>query len=424
MSQTGTAGRAGIQHTDPYDVELVREDFPILKQKMRGKRFVYLDNAATSLKPQSVIDAEIGYYTTMGSNIHRGVYEFSERATLAYDATRQSVRHFINAPEDGHVVFTKGATEGINMVASGWGRRQLRAGDEIVTTEMEHHADLVPWQELAREKELVLKFLPTDPETGVIRLEEVEHTITDRTKLVAVTAMSNVTGYMPPVREIAKIAHARGAVVLVDGAQYVSHHPADVTELDCDFMVFSSHKMLGPTGTGVLYGREKHLEAMAPYNYGGDMIVKVYKDRATFKGLPDRFEAGTPNIAGVIGLGAAVEYLMRLGMERVAEYERSLLAYLIEQAREVEGISVYAAADSEHRGGIFSFNVDDVHSHDTGAVLDSEGVAVRTGFHCAQPYMRLLGVPGTVRASLYLYNTREEIDIFLRALSKVKEVFG
>ena len=423
MNQTTVAGTTGVQSKDPYNVESVRKDFPILRQKMRGKRFVYLDNAATSLKPQSVIDAEIAYYTTMGANIHRGVYEFSERATLAFDATRDGLRRFINAPDDGHIIFTKGATEGINMVASGWGRKQLVEGDEIVTTEFEHHADLVPWQELAREKAITLKFFPVDPDSGVLRLEDIERTITERTKLVAITAMSNVTGYMPPVREIAKIAHAHGAIVLVDGAQYVSHHPADVQELDCDFLVFSGHKMLGPTGTGVLYGRERYLDQMAPYNYGGDMIVKVYKDHATYRGLPERLEAGTPNVAGVIGLGAAVEYLTKLGMERVRTHERNLLAYLLEESEKVEGISVYATSDGEHRGGIFSFNVNEVHSHDTGAVLDSEGVAVRTGFHCAQPYMRFLGVPGTVRASLYLYNTREEIDIFLSALAKVKDVF-
>ncbi len=424
MNQTIKTGDAGVQNTGLYDVDRVREDFPILRQKMRGKRFVYLDNAATSLKPQSVIDAEIGYYTTMGSNIHRGVYEFSERATLAYDAARERLRRFINAPDNGHIIFTKGATESINMVASGWGRRKLKPGDEIVTTEFEHHADLVPWQELAREKDLVLKFLPTDPDTGAIHPEDVERTITDRTKLVAVTAMSNVTGYMPPVREIAAAAHANGAVIVVDGAQYVSHHPTDVALMDCDFLAFSGHKMLGPTGTGVLYGKEDLLEQMSPYNYGGDMIVKVFKDHATYKGLPDRFEAGTPNVAGVIGLGAAVEYLVNLGMERVTEHERELMSYLVSQAEKVAGITVYASPDSEQRGGIFSFNVDDVHSHDTGAVLDSEGIAVRTGFHCAQPYMRFLGIPGTVRASLYLYNTKEEIDIFLNALSKVKEMFG
>ncbi|HUX11965.1 MAG TPA: cysteine desulfurase [Spirochaetia bacterium] len=424
MSQINTAGRAGVQSSSPYDVDLVRKDFPILQQKMRGKRFVYLDNAATSLKPQSVIDAEIAYYTTMGANIHRGVYEFSERATLAFDAARESLRAFINVPEDGHIVFTKGATEGVNMVASGWGRRHLQSGDEIVTSELEHHANLVPWQELAREKGLVLKFLPIDPETGTLSLSGIEETITDRTRLVAITAMSNVTGYLPPVKEIVRIAHAHGAIVLVDGAQYVSHHKTDVTDLDCDFLVFSGHKMLGPTGTGVLYGKEACLDQMTPYNYGGDMIVKVYKDRATYRDIPERFEAGTPNVAGVIGLGAAVRYLLNLGMDNVATHERNLIRYLTAAAEDVPGIAVYATSDTEHLGGIFSFNLGDVHSHDTGAILDNEGIAVRTGFHCAQPYMRFLGIPGTVRASLYLYNTTEEIDIFIRALARVKEVFG
>lgn len=407
-----------------YDVERVREDFPILKEKMRGKRFVYFDNAATSLKPQSMIDAEVSYYTAMGSNIHRGAYEFSERATLAYEAAREKLRKFLNAPEDGHVVFTKGSTEGVNMVAVGWAGRMLKPGDEIVTTEMEHHANLVPWQELAREKGLVLKFIPVDPVQGTINIAAVEETITDRTRLVAITAMSNVTGYMPPVREIVRIAHDRGALVLLDGAQYVSHHAVDVTELGCDFLVFSGHKMLGPTGTGVLYGRERLLEQMAPFQYGGDMIVKVWRDHSTYRGLPEKFEGGTPNIAGVIGLGAAVDYLSTIGMENIAAHEHELLGYLIEKTKEIPGVSVYAANDRDHRGGIFSFNVDGIHSHDTGAVLDSEGIAVRTGFHCAQPYMRFLGVPGTVRASVYLYNTSEEIDIFIKALAKVKDVFA
>ena len=417
MADTHTKLNAG------YNVMSLRADFPILGEKMRGKRFVYLDNAATSLKPQSVIDAEVSYYTRMGANIHRGAYEFSERATLAFDATREKLAHFINKPADGQIIFTKGSTEGINMVAAGWARRKLTAGDEIVTTQIEHHADLVPWQEVARETGAVLKFLPIDPETGTIRLEDVEKTIGERTRLVAVTAMSNVTGYMPPVREIIRIAHRHNAVVLLDGAQYVSHHPVDVTDLDCDFLVFSGHKMLGPTGTGVLYGKEHLLDQMAPLNYGGDMILKVWNDHSTYKELPDRFEGGTPNIAGIIGLGAAVDYLLNLGMDKIAAHEHELVEYLVERSAGLTDVSVYTAQDPEHRGGIFSFNVEGVHSHDVGAVLDNEGVAVRTGFHCAQPYMRLLGVPGTVRASVYLYTSREDIDTFIHALSKVKEVF-
>lgn len=406
------------------DIEKIRADFPILRQKMRGKPFVYFDNAATSLKPQSVIDKEVEYYTTMGANIHRGVYEFSERATLAYDATREKLARFINVPDGGQVIFTRGATESLNFVARGLGRRILGSGDEIVTTEIEHHADLVPWQELARERKAELKFIPVDRERGVIDIDAVRATITPRTKIVAITAMSNVTGYMPPVREIGRIAHEVGAVFVVDGAQYVSHHRVDVSDMDCDFLAFSSHKMLGPTGVGVLYGKGEMLEQLTPGLYGGDMIVRVYRDHATYRDLPERLEAGTPNIAGVIAFAAAIDYLEAVGMDHIAQHERELISYALDQARGLPDISVYTTDDRDHLGGIFSFNVEGVHSHDTGAVLDAEGIAVRTGFHCAQPYMRFLGIPGTVRASFYLYNTKEEIDKLIHSLGKVREVFA
>ncbi len=409
---------------DGQRIAEIRADFPILKQKMRGKPFVYFDNAATSLKPQSVIDKEVEYYTTMGANIHRGVYEFSERATLAYDETREKVARFINAPADGRVIFTRGATESINLVAQGLGRKLLKAGDEIVTTEIEHHADLIPWQELAREREAVLKFIPVDPKNGSIDLDDVRKAVGSRTKIVAVTAMSNVTGYMPPVKEITKIAHDAGALVVVDGAQFVSHHPVDVQDIGCDFLAFSSHKMLGPTGVGVLYGREEALDRITPGIFGGDMIIRVWKDRATYQGLPERLEAGTPNIAGVIAFAAAIDYLTAVGMEAVARHESELVSYAIELTRDLPDLTIYTAGDPSRQGGIFSFNVNDIHSHDTGSVLDNEGIAVRTGFHCAQPYMRLLGIPGTVRASFYLYNTKEEIDKLVYALGKVREVFA
>jgi cysteine desulfurase/selenocysteine lyase len=288
---------------------------------------------------------------------------------------------------------------------------------------MEHHSNLIPWQELAKERGAVLKFLRVDPETGTLDLSSLGSVITGRTKLVTVTAMSNVTGYMPDVRAISRAAHGAGAVVMVDAAQYASHHRVDVQDLDCDFISFSSHKMCGPTGVGVLYGREKVLEEMNPFLYGGDMIRKVWKDRATYSRLPDKFEAGTPNIAGVIGFGAALEFLEGVGMENITNHEQEMLAYIYEKTKDREDIEAYGGTDLSRRGGIFSFNFGTVHPHDTGAVLDSEGVAVRTGFHCCQPLIRLLQIPGTVRASFYLYNTKEEIDIFLNALTKVKELF-
>ena len=414
MTRTPTAAR--------YNVEHIRGDFPILTRTMRGKPLVYLDNGATSLKPQQVVDAEVRYLTEISANIHRGVYELSETATVLFDEAREKVKRFIAAPDAGEAVFTKSATEASNIVAFSWGRKNLSPGDEILTTEVEHHANLVPWQEVARITGASLRFVELG-EGGLITVPAVEAAISERTRIVAVTGMSNVTGHMPPLEAIVRLAHDRGALVVVDGAQLVSHHPVDVGELDVDFLTFSGHKMCGPTGIGVLYGKRSLLDAMDPLLYGGDMIVRVSRDRATYKAAPDRFETGTPNVAGAIGLGAAVDYLQTIGMDAIANHEEELHAYAVSQLDRVDGVTLYGPRQGRV-GGIVSFNVGDVHTHDVGSVLDAEGIAVRTGFHCAQPFMRVLGVPGTVRASFYLYNTMDDVDRLIAALARVREVFG
>ncbi len=413
-----------------YPIDRIRTEFPILGTTMRGKPLAYLDSGATSLKPQVVVDAELHYLTRISANIHRGVYQLSEEATVRFDEARDSVRQFINAGDEGEVIFTKNATESSNIIAFGWGRKFLKTGDEIITTELEHHANLVPWQQVAAATGAKLLFVPLDP-VGRVSPDAVESVVTERTRVMAVTGMSNVTGYMPPLRDIAAIARRAGAVFVVDGAQLVSHHPVDVQSLGCDFLTFSAHKMCGPTGVGALYGRRDLLEAMDPLLYGGDMIVRVGKESATFKGVPDKFESGTPNISGVIGFGAAVRYLQGIGMEAIAGHEQELLAHAVRRVGEVPGVAIYGpvteqgvAGGVSEPGGILSFNLGDLHPHDVGAVLDGEGVAVRTGFHCAQPMMQFLGVPGTVRASFYLYNTFEEIDRLVDALNKTLEVFS
>ncbi|TFH04173.1 MAG: SufS family cysteine desulfurase [Spirochaetales bacterium] len=359
----------------------------------------------------------------MSANIHRGVYELSERATLLYDASREKVKKFINVGSDGEVVFTKGSTEASNILAFSWGRKHLRPGDEILISEIEHHANFVPWQEVVKQTGAVLRFV-TLGDGGAITAEGVADAMTNRTRIVSLTGMSNVTGYMPSIAEIAKIVHQGGAVLSVDGAQLVSHHHVDVQALDCDFLTFSGHKMCGPTGVGVLYGRAELLESMDPFIYGGDMIVRVRKDGATYKGIPDKFESGTPNISGVLALGAAVDYLSSVGMGAIAAHEAELLDYALSVLAEIPEVDVYGPAGGQQCGGIVSFNVGDIHPHDVGTVLDTEGVAVRAGFHCAQPFMQYLGVPGTVRASFYLYNTRGDIDTMAEGLRKTIGVFA
>lgn len=406
------------------DVAAIRKEFPLLKRQMREKPIVYFDNAATSLKPQAVLDAERSYYTDYGANIHRGVYQFSEEASDIYDGTRAKIARMVGAPESHVVVFTRGATESINLVAFGWAASRLREGDEIVVTDVEHHANFVPWQMLAERTGAVLRFLELDAETDEIDLEEADRLIGPKTKVVAATGMSNVTGYMPPVSELFRRGRAVGAITVLDAAQLASHHRLDLSDGLVDFVSFSSHKMCGPTGVGLLVGSKELLDTMEPLIYGGDMISRVKKSGTTFKEAPDRFEAGTPNIAGVFGLAAAVDYLKAIGLEAIADHERRLLAYAEERASAYDDLIRYGTKDLSKRGGIFSFNLDGVHSHDVGTILDSEGIAVRTGMHCAHPYMQVMGIPGTTRASFYLYNTVEEVDQLFDAIDRVRRVFG
>jgi cysteine desulfurase / selenocysteine lyase len=410
--------------TNVPSLAALRADFPALRTTMRGRELIYFDNGATSLKPQPVIDAIDTYYRECSANIHRGVYELSERATVAYDDARATMRRFIGCdPEVGEVVFTRGTTESINLVAYAWGMHRLEPGDEIVVSPLEHHSNLVPWQQVARRTGATLKFLPLTAD-AIVTENAVMETITGNTRLVAITGMSNVTGHVPPLRTIIDVAHSRGALTLVDGAQYVSHGPVDVRELDCDFLAFSGHKMCGPTGIGVLYARRALLEEMEPFHYGGDMIQEVTLEGATWAQIPEKFEAGTPNIAGAIGIAAAAEYLAAVGMDHVARHERALSQYLEEVLGRLPYIRRYGSAGASERGGIFSFGVEGVHPHDVGSLLDQQGIAVRTGFHCAQPLMRHFCIPGTVRASLYLYNTEEEIDRFATAVERLYSVLA
>ena len=408
-----------------YPVEAIRSDFPILSQTMRGKPLVYLDSAATSLKPQAVIDAEVDYLTRISANIHRGVYELSERATTLYDEAREKIKRFIGVDADGEAIFTKSATEASNIVARSWGHTFLGDGDEVVVTELEHHANIIPWQEAAKVTGAQLRFVPLEAD-GSFDTEAVESVLSSKTRVVAVTGMSNVTGFTPPIADIVRAAHGVGAVVVVDGAQLVSHGPVNVSELDVDFMTFSGHKMCGPTGVGMLYAKKEHLERMQPFLYGGDMIIRVKKDVATYKEAPDKFEPGTPNISGAIAFGAAVDYLSSIGMEAIHAHEESLLRYAREQLAAAPDVDLIGPTDSAtaRAGGIVSFTLGDIHSHDIGAILDSEGIAVRTGMHCAHPFMRFLGINGTTRASFYLYNTHGDVDRLVAALDRVRETFA
>jgi cysteine desulfurase/selenocysteine lyase len=405
------------------DLTAYRKEFPVLERSMRGKPLIYFDNGATSLKPRRVVDEELRYYQELSANIHRGLYELSEQATVGYDRAREAVKELLNVDEDGEVIFTRGTTESINTVAYSWGRTFLGEGDEIVTSELEHHSNLVPWQEVAKATGATLRFIPLTP-NGEITPEAATETIGSRTKFVAISGMSNVTGFRPPIKVIIEAAHAVGAKVLVDGAQFVSHTPVDVQELGCDFLAFSAHKMCGPTGVGVLYARKSLLEEMPPFLYGGDMIDRVYKEHSSYARLPEKFEAGTPNIAGVMAFGKAVAFLQEVGLQRIEAHEHALIEYADRRAAEVPYLTTYGKGSHAKRGGIFSFNLQGVHAHDVGSLLDQQGIAVRTGFHCAQPFMDFFGVPGTVRASFYLYNTTAEIDRFFDALERVQEIFG
>ncbi|MFW5693706.1 MAG: aminotransferase class V-fold PLP-dependent enzyme [Alkalispirochaeta sp.] len=406
------------------DITQVRSQFPVLNRTMRGHDLVYFDNGATSLKPESVVNAITEYYREYSANIHRGVYEMSGYATAQYDTARERLRTLIHAdPTVGEVIFTRGTTESVNMVAHGWGRRNLVPGDEIVLTPLEHHSNMVPWQQIAAATGATVRYIPLTP-GGSITAEAVQATIGPNTRIVAVSAMSNVTGYMPPVELITAAARRVGARVMVDGAQYVSHHAVDVGALDCDALVFSGHKMCGPTGIGVLYAKRTLLDEMDPLLYGGDMIERVSLEGSTWARVPEKFEAGTPNIAGAIGMGQAAAFLMEIGLDAIAEHERDLYRYMNERMAELNYIEQFGDAPPDERGGIFSFAMTGVHPHDVGSLLDQQGIAVRTGFHCAQPLMDHFGVTGTVRASFYLYNTRDEIDRFIGALERIHSILA
>ena len=404
-----------------WDVERVRKDFPALHQRVHGKPLVYLDNAATSQKPQAVIDALVAYYSLENSNVHRGVHLLSEKATQAYEEARVRVQRFLNAAEAREIVFVRGATEGINLVAASYGRTWIGAGDEVIISTIEHHSNIVPWQLLCEERSALLRVIPVD-DAGELLLDEYARLLGARTKLVAVSHISNALGTVNPVKRMVEMAHRQGVPVLVDGAQAAPHLRVDVRELDCDFYVFSGHKALGPTGIGVLYGRAEWLERMPPYQGGGDMIASVTFEKTTFNALPYKFEAGTPHIAGVIGLGVALEYLSGLGLDRVAAYERELLTYGTATLQAAPGARIIGTA--RDKASVLSFIVDGVHAHDVGTILDHAGIAVRAGHHCAMPVMRRFGVPATVRASLAFYNTREELDALGAGLREVREIFG
>lgn len=405
------------------DAEKIREDFPVLtRETTPGKRLVYLDSTATSQKPAAVLDAMDTYYWAHNANIHRGVHTLAEEATAMYENAREKIAAFIHANSPREIVYTRNTTESINLVAQTWGRRNIQTGDVIILTEMEHHSNLVPWQMLAEEKGARLEFIPVSRD-GFLDLDVYRQLLTLNPKLVAFTQMSNVLGTITPAKEIITLAHAAGALALVDGAQSVPHLPVDVQDLDADFLAFSAHKMLGPTGIGALYGKEALLEAMPPFMGGGDMIKKVFLRSFTPNDLPHKFEAGTPAIAEAVGFGAAVDYLSAIGMEAVAQYEHAMISYALEALSEVPQLEVFGPA-AEYKGGVASFTLPYVHPHDVAQILDSEGVAVRAGHHCAMPLHEKFNIPATTRASFYIYNTPAEVDALVRGLGKVQKYFG
>ncbi|WP_026673571.1 cysteine desulfurase [Alkalihalobacterium bogoriense] len=402
------------------DVIEVRKQFPILDQNVNGKPLVYLDSAATSQKPVKVIEALDDYYRRYNSNVHRGVHTLGTLATDGYEGAREKVRSFVNAKSTEEIIFTRGTTTAINLVASSYGRSTVKEGDEIVITPMEHHSNIIPWQQVAKVTGATLKYLPLQAD-GSISLDDVENTITDKTKIVAVMQVSNVLGVINPVKEITAIAHKHGAIMVVDGAQSAPHMKIDVQDIDCDFFAFSGHKMGGPTGIGVLYGKKAWLNQMEPIEFGGEMIDFVGLQESTWKELPWKFEGGTPIIAGAIGLGAAIDFLEEVGLDAIANHEHDLAQYAMERMSEIEGMTIYGPKE---RAGLVTFNIDDVHPHDVATVLDAEGIAVRAGHHCAQPLMKWLNVSATARASFYLYNKKDEIDVLVNGLIKTKEYFG
>jgi cysteine desulfurase/selenocysteine lyase len=403
-----------------FDIEAVRNDFPIFEQTTRGKPLVFLDSAASAQKPRPVLDAMWELYTTSYANIHRGVYELSERSTAAFEASREKVRRFIGAADAREIVFVRGTTEAINLVAATFARARVGSGDEVLITHMEHHSNIVPWQLLCDQAGARLRVAPID-DRGALQMDEFEKLITPRTKLAAFAHVSNALGTVNPVRELVELAHREGVPVLVDGAQAVPHQAVDVQELGCDFYAFSSHKLFGPSGVGVLWGRAEHLEAMPPYQSGGEMVLTVSFEKSTWNDIPHKFEAGTPAIAGVVGLGAAIDYLTGLGLDAVTTYERTLLDYATHALEAIPGLRLIGTAP--HKAAVLSFALDGVHPHDVGTILDREGIAVRTGHHCAQPVMERFGVPATVRASLALYNRESDVDALVSGLQRVREVF-
>ena len=402
------------------DVEKIRKDFPILDQIVNDEPLVYLDNAATTQKPKAVLEAVNRYYQEDNANVHRGVHTLAERATASYEATRETVRRFINASSTKEVLFTRGTTTGLNWIGR-FAEEILEEGDEVLISIMEHHSNILPWQEACRKTgaKLVYAYL----KDGGLDLEDFRKKLTDRTKFVSITHASNVLGVINPIQELAQLAHEKGAIMVVDGAQSVPHMKIDVQKLDADFFVFSGHKMAGPTGIGVLYGKEHYLNQMSPVEFGGEMIDFVYEQSATWKELPWKFEAGTPNMAGAIGLAAAIDYLEAIGMDAIERHEQDLIAYVFPKLQAIEGLKIYGSQDLAKRSGVISFNLGDLHPHDLATALDYEGVAVRAGHHCAQPLIQYLEVPATARASFYLYNTKEDCDKLVEALIKTKEFF-
>ena len=416
-----TALRSQAATQPDFNVQKVRADFPILSRTIQGKPLVYLDNAATTQKPQAVIDALVRYYTAENANIHRGVHTLSELATESYEQARADVQRFLNAGDTREIIFVRGATEGINLVAQTWGRSNIRSGDEIVISAMEHHSNIVPWQIICEQQGANLRIAPVN-DAGELLFDEFEKLLGPKTKLVAIAHVSNALGTVNPVRNIVQAAHQWKARVLIDGAQAVPHMHVDVRALDCDFYVFSGHKVYAPTGIGILYGKTELLEAMPPYQGGGDMISSVTFEKTLYNRLPYKFEAGTPHVSGAIGLGAALGYINSVGIERIARHEKEVLAYGTKRLLEIPGLRLIGTA--KEKEGILSFVLEGIHPHDVGTILDQEGIAIRTGHHCAQPLMERFGVPATARASLALYNTVEEMDALANGLEKVREVFA
>jgi cysteine desulfurase/selenocysteine lyase len=403
------------------DIQQIRADFPILNEKIRGKQLVYLDNGASTQKPQAVIDRENFFYEHQYANIHRGVHYLSQIGTDLYEQVRRQIQQFINAKHEHEIIYTKGTTNAINLVAYTFGKKFIGEGDEIVVTEMEHHSNIVPWQMLCEEKKCILKVIPLQ-EDGTIKLEDAEKIITPKTKLVSFTYVSNALGTINPVKELTEIAHKNGAKVLVDAAQAIQHFQIDVQALDCDFLVFSGHKIYGPTGTGILYGKEDILNAMPPFEGGGDMIKTVSFKGTEFNDLPFKFEAGTPHIAGCIALGTAIEYIQKIGLENIQQYEAALLDYATEQLSQIEGLKIYGTA--KNKSAVLSFLLDGIHPYDVGVILDNQGIAIRTGHHCAQPIMEHYNITGTCRATFAFYNTKVEIDLLKEGILKAKKMLS